>query len=162
MSHFFSGWRTKLGCVTLLFSCVAMAGWVRNYFIRDSVNIPTGNSSSIEFISGYQCLNLVVMWSTIPDHEMASFRIYQQKEEEEVGIHVGKFLFDGFAGDHFPFRPTWFRFSNEVRITNLMMFSLPYWSITIPLTLVSLWLLLSKPRRSSPKKIPEFTASGGV
>ena len=159
MSHFFSGWRTKLGCVTLLFSCVAMAGWVRNYFIRDSVNIPTGNSSSIEFISGYQCLNLVVMWSTIPDNEMASFRIYHQKEEEEIGIHAGKFLFDGFAGDHFLFRPTWFSFSNEVRITKLMIFSLPYWSITIPLTLLSFWLLLSKPRQSSPKKIPEPTAN---
>ena len=148
--------------MTLVMACLFMAGWMRNYFIRDSVNIPTGNSSSIEFISGYQCLNLVVMWSTIPDHEMASFRIYHQKDDEEIGIHVGKFLFDGFARDHFPFRPTWFSFSNEVRITKLMIFSLPYWSITIPLTLASHWLLMSKPRRSTPKKIPEPTANGGA
>ena len=148
MSELIRGWRRKIGVVTLLIACVFMAGWVRNYFIRDSVNIPTGNSSSIEFISGYQCLNLVVMWSTIPDHEMASFRIYHQKEEEEIGFHAGKFL---FAGDNSPFRPAWFSFSNEVRTTSLMIFSLPYWSITIPLTLLSGWLLLSKPRQPQSK-----------
>ena len=31
----------------------------------------------------------------------------------------------------------------------------PYWSLTIPLTFISLWLLLSKPRRSTPKKLDE-------
>ena len=30
-----------------------------------------------------------------------------------------------------------------------------YGSITVPLTLISLWLLLSKPRKSTPKKITE-------
>jgi hypothetical protein len=153
MKESFRGWRRKIGVVTLVMACLFVAGWVRNYFIRDSVNIPTGNSSSIEFISGYQCLNLVVMWSTIPDHEMASFRIYHQKEEEEIGFPAGKFLFGGFAGDHFPFRPSWFRFSNEVRTTSLMIFSLPYWSITIPLTLLSGWLLLSKPRQIKSKTL---------
>ncbi|MEI8017188.1 MAG: hypothetical protein WCH39_03260 [Schlesneria sp.] len=151
MREFFQSWRRKIGVVTLLMACVLMGGWMRNYFIRDSVNIPTGSSSSIEFISRYQCLNLVVMWSSIPDSEMASFRIYHQKEEEEIGFPAGKFLFGGFARDHFPFRPSWFSFSNEVRTTSLMIFSLPYWSITIPLTLLSGWLLLSKPRQPQSK-----------
>ena len=79
---------------------------------------------------------------------MASFRIYHQKEEEEIGFHAGKFL---FASDNSPFRPAWFRFSNEVRTTSLLIFSLPYWSITIPSTLLSCWLLLSKPRRPHSK-----------
>jgi hypothetical protein len=153
VKEFFRGWRRKVGVVTLVMACVFMVGWARNYFIRDSVNIPTGNSSSIEFISGYQCLNLVVMWSSIPDNEMASFRIYHQKEEEEIGFHAGKFL---FAGDNSPFRPAWFSFSNEVRTTSLMIFSLPYWSITIPLTLLSCWLLLSKPRQPQSKASVEL------
>ena len=31
----------------------------------------------------------------------------------------------------------------------------PHWAITIPLTLISLWLLLIKPKKSTPKKITE-------
>jgi hypothetical protein len=38
-----------------------------------------------------------------------------------------------------------------------------YRTIVIPLTLISLWLLLSKPRQSTPKKIAEPAANeGGV
>ena len=33
------------------------------------------------------------------------------------------------------------------------IWQIPYWSIVLPLTLISLWLLLSKPRSSTPMKI---------
>ena len=41
-------------------------------------------------------------------------------------------------------------------------FVVPHWSIVIPLTLISLWLLLTKPRRPAPKKIPESTSNEGT
>ncbi len=37
----------------------------------------------------------------------------------------------------------------------------PYWSIVIPLTLLSAYLLLSKPHKSTPKKITEPIANEG-
>jgi hypothetical protein len=39
--------------------------------------------------------------------------------------------------------------------------SIPYWSVTVPLTLVSLWLLLSKPRSLNRKNINEPDANEG-
>ena len=157
MGEFFKPWRRKIGVVLLLISCAAMTGWVRNYFIRDSFNLPTGDSSSLQFISGYQCLNLVAMWSSIPDKEMASFRIYRHKVTEGVGIHAGEYM---LAGSPSPFRPKWPRFGDGNRNTILMIFSLPYWSITIPLTLLSAFVLLSKPRKSNQMKTEALTTVG--
>ena len=159
MGEFFKGWRRKFGLVTLLTACALMMVWVRNYVIRDSINVPTGNSSSLQLISGYHCLNIVAMWSSIPDKEMASFRIYRHEQKEGVGIHAGEYM---LAGSPSPFRPKWPRFGDGSRFTTLMIFSLPYWSIVVPLTLVSLWLLISRPRSSTSKKIVEPISIEGV
>ena len=44
-----------------------------------------------------------------------------------------------------------------------ILWKLPYCSIAVPLTLISLWLLFSKPRTSIPKKITEpIPDEGGV
>ena len=40
--------------------------------------------------------------------------------------------------------------------------SVPYWAIACPLTLLSAWLLLPKPRKSTPKKIAELIPVGGT
>lgn len=39
---------------------------------------------------------------------------------------------------------------------------IPYWSIVIPLTLFSVYLLLSKPRQSTPKKLIEPVTNEGT
>ena len=41
---------------------------------------------------------------------------------------------------------------------NRLVVPLPYWSVVIPLTLLSAWLLLSKPRHPCQKKTLELTA----
>lgn len=144
--------RRKLGVVTLLLACVFTAAWVRNRSVRDSVNIPTGNSSALQFISGDQCVSLVAMWSSVPDKKMASFRIYRHDEDDGIGVHAGEFM---LASDPSPFWPRWFRFGVGTRTTTLMTFSLPYWTIVIPLTLLSGWLLFSKRRATLPHSIVE-------
>ncbi|WP_010582798.1 hypothetical protein [Schlesneria paludicola] len=146
MRELFRGWKRKLGVIALVLACVFTGAWVRNYSVRDSINLPTGNSSSIQFLSGYQCLNVIAMWTSIPDKEMASFRLYRHEEGDGVGIHAGEIM---FAGDASPFRPKWFRFGIGERKTTLMTFSLPYWSIVLPLTALSAYLLISKPRASA-------------
>lgn len=39
---------------------------------------------------------------------------------------------------------------------------IPYWCVMIPLTLTSLWLLLSRPRQSTRNKTAEATANDGI
>lgn len=43
MREFFRGWRRKVGCVTLLISCVLMVGWMRSRAKLDTVYIPVFN-----------------------------------------------------------------------------------------------------------------------
>jgi hypothetical protein len=44
-------------------------------------------------------------------------------------------------------------------LNDVMVFwRVPYWSIVIPLTLLSAWLLLSNPRTVNPKSIPALEA----
>ena len=66
MVEFFKGWRRKIGCVTLLMALVFMAGWLRNYFIRDSVQYSNGAFvvASNSF-PGWQCPWISLrMWSS--------------------------------------------------------------------------------------------------
>lgn len=43
-----------------------------------------------------------------------------------------------------------------------MVIALPYWSITIPMTLISVFLLITKPRKSTPKKTDEPIPNEGA
>ena len=45
--------------------------------------------------------------------------------------------------------------NQSVQIVPSTIAVIPYWSIVVPLTLISLWLLLTKPRKSNQLKIAE-------
>ena len=162
MSNYFKPLRRKVGVVTLGLACLLVAGWARNYSVRESINFPIGDSSALQFHSGDHCMSLVAMWTSIPDKEMASVRFYRHDDKDGVRLHVGEVM---LASGPSPFRPKWFRFGLGNRLTTLMTYSLPYWSMVVPLTLLSACLLLSKPRPvkstgySSPRKEPLFTSS---
>lgn len=57
-------------------------------------------------------------------------------------------------------------FSSQYRVWNgvelVPVFVVPYWSIVITLTLLSAWLLLSKPRATTQKKNRETPVSEGT
>jgi len=44
MRAFFSGWRRKIGCVTLLMALAFMGGWVRSLSDTDVFEAPIGES----------------------------------------------------------------------------------------------------------------------
>ena len=50
----------------------------------------------------------------------------------------------------------------ESHLNHLQIWTIPYWSITIPLTALSAFLLLSKPRQSTQKKTLEPISVGGA
>ena len=143
--------RRKLGVLTLLAACVFAAGWVRSFAIQDSISFPIGKSTlgaigtidqlfvwSIAYAMNHTTVPKFVDWTTAPFETLDSIL------SDPEGNLVWKFRWHGFAivwlGDR---ARTWI---------------CPCWSITIPLTLVSAYLLLSKPRQSAPKKIAETTS----
>jgi hypothetical protein len=139
MTEFFKGWRRKIGCVTLAFACVFAAGGVRSYGARDSLVIET-SVMDFGFVSNS---GTMMIWF---DDDVVTYGYvwYTDRpaslDSDEVGIDWDwKWL--GFR--HFA------RTRNSVNPDST---AVPYWSIVLPLTLLSAWLLLSKPK---PTPVPQ-------
>ena len=158
MGEFFKGWRRKIGVVTLLMALVLMIGWVRSHTIQDELLIRIGNRFEYSFRSSPYGLQ----WSGRRSNG------FQPPTDGSEGIKYEIWRF--IALDQYPnlfwFEREWqwdffgFHFGEG---TNPVLpryrehyWMVPYWSITIPLTLLSCWLLLSKPPKLRSKKITEL------
>ena len=131
MGKFFHGWRKKFGCVTLLLACVFAMGWVRSLFALDQ--FPFGTSCSLRSDSGF-----IAVWilKTIPE-----------EKENEMEIQPS-------IAEPFVYFSSHAKVSSQVDndILRLEIRGVAYWVITIPLTFISLWMLLSNPCKPDQKK----------
>lgn len=130
MREFFRGWKRKVGCVTLVFACLFSAGWVRSKTVTDVFHLDSARLLSMDgsllIEEGDFAFGLprwtCSRWESLSE----TFRIVFEWEWHFLGLGKGAF------GDDPPY---WF---------------VPYWSVVTPLTLLSAWLLLSKPRARKP------------
>jgi hypothetical protein len=166
MGEFFKGWRRKIGIVTLLMALVGMAGWVRGGLSVDFVWYPTAKFGySIESLHG-----LVRLTRGTP--VASGMPVQFGSESLSLSPHL---KFDDY-GKPLPFDPrekldiewqsNWFAFSFGTAkikgsIAKIEMFLIPYWSIVIPMTVLSAYLLLTKSRKATPNKIPESLQNDG-
>ena len=149
MGEFFKPVRRKIGVVTLVTAGVFMAGWVRSGSEFASVCVSVRNSLFIITSSN------------------GSVGCYEFRGSDISGLKSTPFPSWGkpFLGDF----PEW---ANNPLITwrlrglgfgvsqkplqigghEVSVKLVPYWSITIPLTLLSAFLILSKPRKSNQRK----------
>jgi len=156
MGDFFHGWRRKTGRVTLLMACGFMGAWLKDL---------SGSASQqrVSFYSGRQTLEHLqngdggrIWWIHYypnPDSDIFTFNdcyrgwnippTFTEERWEHIRI-FGKSVFYEFR----------FCVVHSVE-ANGFLISVSHWSIVIPLTMLSAWLLLSKPRSSNPKKIAE-------
>lgn len=142
MRELFKGWRRKLGCATLVMACLFAVGWIRSFYCRDTAVIPLSNSTSVEFSSMRSKFCLLrlseprrLKWETSP------------VEGED---HTYNLLTADWSR----------RIAGARAFSNLHAFAastagivVPYWLPTLPLTLLSAWLILRKPRPNE-KMIP--------
>ena len=126
MSTFFDGWRRKAGCVLLVLACVFMAGWIRSRMIGDAIMFPVGRRQN-----AIVALNGTVHWWAVTNGPAdwgfdSSDRPVDELTDEihELQIQLEPFQFRDWC--------------------------VSYWSITVPLTLLSAYLILWKPRKPSP------------
>lgn len=154
MHVFFQGWKRKVGCITLVMVCLFVAGWVRSSGAYDVFAAPFGDT--VLFVENLEGRFLLSVFQLHQVHPRTKARYPQSMEWRTAEKRSGSFLIqvDRIWGKPLfqILRKTEGSGGNNIEITFL---SIPYWSIVVPLTLISVWLLLSRPR---PQKRPVIYA----
>lgn len=126
MREFFYGWRRKAGCVTLVIACGLVGAWVRSLHVHDTLVAPQLNRLHIiDSVNGH------IWWTgcqSEPDWGFESTALHQRLT----------------ASEHFVRRWSLVAKSEKLRLAQWVM---PYWLITVPLTLLSAYLIFWKPRK---------------
>lgn len=141
MDEFFSGWRRKTGCVTLVLACVFATGWIRSLSTTDFFHCVSQEGSASDLglsIGGY------LGWEYWYDLPRPALRIPKWVSSDPMPIHR-------LAEDH---DMTWRVKCWGIEIGTVagdteFVFVWYGW-IVVPLTLLSAYLLLSKPRPKKP------------
>ncbi|MDB5345773.1 MAG: hypothetical protein JWP89_4150 [Schlesneria sp.] len=150
MREFFYGWRRKVGCVTLAMGLVLLVGWMRTRVLREGLSLRCSQQLFYSIASHDGTLHLVRA-SYTPPLTGAPFIKWFSVPRPDNGQHITqmptmrwRWQAAGFGVGHLT-RP-------EVVFT---FWIVPYWFPTGILTIVSAWLLLSKPRpRPQPTPKP--------
>jgi len=154
MGEFFKGWRRKIGVVALVMACVFIAGWVRSFSMMDFMLLPSLQGNDPRrldrcLVSWDQCL--VVLREGRRTGSYISSRPYGDLRDRLFNNPALEWKWSGFGFG-----------SGATKGAPLhSLVAVPYWSIVIPLTLISAYLLLSKPRSPSQKTTIEPTAAAG-
>jgi len=148
MGDFFKPWRRKIGVVTLVLACLFMAGWVRSHFYVDLVRIESHQLRSV---------GSMLMWVKFGDwNEFNNFSSKADFWETDNAKDVGWLYLRLNGADDWKF--CGFKFGNGFGHNGLRFLHywvVPYYAVVLPLTLLSAYLLLSKPRVAKPKTIVE-------
>ena len=165
--EYFKPWRRKIGCVTLVIACVVMGGWCRSMHFYNKLIFPVGAHAELLVVSTNQ---FVVLGFEFDEGRSSSWDLYEYKVEDTLPLnstaeekacnplsYVRNFEWTShwnafWIGGNFDELPSYW----------LLEWSVPYWSATIPFTVISLWLFLVKPRKSNHYQTPEPTTIEGA
>ena len=165
MGEFFRGWKRKVGVLTLVMACLLMGSWMRSRIGWDALEFFRG-SFAIQSDNGHLLLARIVInpsgrelkWSSMPGHYWMGPT--PNNPWQPIPFAQNKidwsFRWNGFESGDVLTTPvtgpsqTWMQF-----------WQVPYWSIVLPLTLISAFLLLSKPRKSIQTKTAQPVANEG-
>lgn len=184
MGEYFKPWRRKFGVITLALACVLMAVWMRSLTYLNSVVVSRGDfridrvrsTNGCLFWERFQSENPISLWSG-----QAWVSIYGSPNS---GVHVPFFFgydassapssqartveeaFPSGMGDIFPTHSIDWRWrawgfglgrcDHHSAPSTLIVWVVPYWAVVLLLTLLSAWLLLSKPRPNPTKLVPDY------
>jgi hypothetical protein len=148
MPSYFKPLRRKFGVLTLVIACVFAAGWIRKTLVVDSIcgriwpetlvglaSSPEGFSAAIGR-ANRDYTDELPLWSNYPV-DQNHISIFDDER------YVWRWKFQSFG----------YGYASDPSLhlaTKVVCF--PHWSLVLPLTAISAWLLLSKPRS---KKTPE-------
>lgn len=127
MHSFFHGWRRKTGFVTLVMALAFVGGWIRSLSVTDSWQFPVGNRWHVGFVSHggqFSC-----GWDNLEEAMSYEWRSFEWRKSVAYQFHNIRFDFSGGKAPK----------CGGGKPSQLMI---SYWSITLPLTLLSAYLLL--------------------
>ncbi len=145
MSEFFKGWRRKAGLVVLLLACALMGAFLRSAAKYDVVWLEMDGTQYRLWSGGS---SVAFVWSDVPLGEVVAGWVLSDLSEivgfdrdpwfgyevewrwDGAGFHFGSGLYGGHGG------------------SSVTSYRVPYWSLVLPLTLLSAWLILIKPRKA--------------
>lgn len=147
MSGYFKPLRRKIGILILVLACVCTAGWVRSRSTFDMVALPS-RFMNVTLVSGEGSFGMT---------ENAVFN-FRQVTRQEHGRSIMRVEIIQMIKQTSRDELRWWKFNGaEFRLFRSISGSerpiplIPYWSVVIPLTLLSAWLLLSRPRQKHTK-----------
>lgn len=151
MNGYFKPLRRKIGVVTLGLACVLMGVWMRSIVICDDLIAysPETNAGQ-RWLTSYR--SHMMIFSYRKRLKKPYLKYWSRHiDTENFG---NRFPFSGFEGGWY-WTGAGFGVGNAKQPRNsptygFDVFRAPYWSIVIPLTLLSAWLLLSRPRATKP------------
>jgi len=187
MGDFFRGWRRKVGVVTLMVALAFMTAWFRSigvqemfYLAKSDYNIARIVSTNASLVwerfqpevpmfvvSGDSCIS--VAFENSRDCVLSSPFNYTLDTTAEPTLAGPPWERPAFPPHPVVWSWQWYGFgqggchhtgySGNAR---LALLRIPYWAIVLTFTLLSAFLLLSKPRSSIQKKITEPVPSNGT
>ena len=161
MGSYFKPLRRKLGAVTLVLACLSVVGWVRSLSMLDVLTFATSDrlwrltieEGELEItqyvrISGDPRLRENIGWKSASNVDSRGRKSRHGYIMSNLAIADTKSEFLGFA------------YSTKKWVTPALdvdqsYFVFPYWSVVMPLTLLSAWLLLSRRRTGQLKPVSE-------
>ena len=142
MGEFFKLWRRRVGVVTLLLACGSMDLWIRSKKVLDLIRLPFIKSTTIYLLSDKKTICFGISsgahWTSGVWQSKPAGRANDLGAERYFTWYENRLGFGIAGNDSWPNS-----LQREVDV--------PYWYVVIPLTLLSAWLLLSKPRQSKSK-----------
>lgn len=152
MREFFHGWRRMVGGVVLVMACAFMGLWTRSQQMRDSVQVRIADNAAYLFIWNeselvWQSLHLdltetiqlrrfAILGISVPDNHRHFYDRRQKAAAKEDYLHSVSFK---------PMGDSWRE--SEIK---LAAWTIPHWSVVLPLTLLSAYLILWKPWERVP------------
>lgn len=158
MCSFLIGWRRKAGCILLMAALALTAGWVRSKYLFDMCNCPMGQNYAIAMTSWKEAFAIRVGWDKDdPWNEL----IWDTRDFDAWGYvdnpQSSNYRFNRPIPDGSGCFVTWYLMgdgagvglspSHQRSYCRMVFAIIPYWSVTLPLTLLSAYLILWKPRR---------------
>ena len=159
MSEFFKPWRRKIGVLALLMSCVSIGGWLRSRFTQDTFTMGFGSSSYCKLVS---VSDRILIANVSMDEKLPIQTVpWTSQKPRKNGWEIVLPLPDRskLVCMH-PFSEDLYSTGNDEMGANFISFAIkwcqfPYWFVALPLTALSAFLLISRPRQSTQKKLPE-------
>lgn len=155
IGEFFKPWKRKVGLVTLAWACVFTCGWLRSLVAPEFMDFLNDNDTFNRLVS----VNGKIVWERF--HQEGAKRLSREQlstaktvlDHDERRILEVKWTFLGFGRGRYRSESLdLLRTSNPLlpfeSITQ-SVWTIPYWSIVVPLTALSSWLFLSKSRPSN-------------